>query len=701
MRVYHRLIHIRDQKERREDIPEWITSHPVFQFTTQFRQVVQAKSAPITKTSRLVVDGEGMEIFAKLAAVLREQGNTVMIYLVACILERLFGKDTIEDIEVIRGDLTIPEIIDGISRASAIASRPVQSTPQVVPGPSKAIPTKAEQVVAPAAPPPISAFGSSAAPFGRATTSSAQPAKSAFANLTSKPNPFGGSYVFGSTSAIGATPSQAPTAPLVNGNSTKSAFASFANGATAFAGTSSSSMYNVFGGSSFPSSSSGSFPSQMTIPSTSQTPPKIPTTHSTGSAFGTAFSHTTSLNPIAPAFTPPKQASTSIVDASPPHSSPPARPEPSLLGASSQPPIAAPLFPPEAPTLAATPTSSQPTVAAPTPPASGLFSTPTKLPLQPQQAAASSPAQPLVTRRQSLLASASSQPQPQPQFQTPPNLTSSASAFNLARPGRSNPRPSLSPLVPPPLVKIQPLSLPPTPTSHWFDPTSGKAPVQPNVTRKKSILGFPQLFMPPPESGELLSPLQLNSPAFPKTSAAPTASPSPLARDTPSRPLVESPTRIAPAEVPPLTGNTTPSAKAKGKARAGPVDLDQLLAEYLHGKHLHVMKHYYKRWEDKTIERGQWMEACERGEAYKAKVRKQTQRIPPTYSTPAMQSLKQEEEPKRRRMSAGEVIRPRRMRHSAAHYEYPTTDEDIAKRLREVHRSLICEQTSAHRFSSP
>ncbi|KAH9482031.1 SAC3 family protein 1 [Psilocybe cubensis] len=29
MRVYHRLIHIRDQKERHEDIPEYILSHPV------------------------------------------------------------------------------------------------------------------------------------------------------------------------------------------------------------------------------------------------------------------------------------------------------------------------------------------------------------------------------------------------------------------------------------------------------------------------------------------------------------------------------------------------------------------------------------------------------------------------------------------------------------------------------------------------
>lgn len=696
MRVYHRLIHIRDQKERREDVPEWITSHPVFQFTTQFRQVVQAKSAPITKTSRLVVDGEGMAIFAKLAAVLREQGNTVMVYLVACILERLFGKDTIEDIEAIRGDLTIPEIIDGISRAPAVVSQPVQSIPQAAPGPSKVMSTKAEQVIAPAALPLASAFGSSATSFGSATLPSAQPAKSAFGNLTSKPNPFGGSSVFGANSAFGATPSEATAIPLANRNSTKSASAGFANGSAAFAGTSSSSMSNVFGGSSFPSSSSGIFSSQTTAPLTSQTPPNVPTTHSTSSVFGSAFSQTTSLNAVAPAFALPKQASTSNAYPPPSHPSPPARPEPSSFVTSSQPSMTVPLSPPAAPTFAPTPPPSLPTFV-PTPPTSGLFSTPIKPPTQPLQATASSPAQP-VTARQSLFTSASLQPQSQPQ--TPPNLTSSASASNLVTPGYSNSRPNLSPLVPPPLEKIQPLSLPPTPTSRWFDPSSGKAPVQPNVTRKKSILGFPQLFMPSPESGGLLSPLHMNSPTFPKTVATPVASPSPLVRDTASRPLVESPTRISPVEVPSLLANPTPSTKAKGKARAEPVDLDRLLSEYLHAKDLQLMRHHYKRWEDKTIERGQWLEACERGEAYKAKVRKQYQRIPPTYSTSAIQTLKEEEEPKKRRMSAAEVIRPRRMRRSAAHYESPLTDEELAKRLKEVHSSLVCDRSSAHTLSS-
>lgn len=117
MRVYHRLIHIRDQVERPEQVPvpTDVTEHPVFKLVTQFRLHVQAKSAPITKKSKLSVGVEGMQIFGELARQLNEQGSAVMVYLVACILERLFGKDTIEDIESIKGDLTLSEIIDGIS----------------------------------------------------------------------------------------------------------------------------------------------------------------------------------------------------------------------------------------------------------------------------------------------------------------------------------------------------------------------------------------------------------------------------------------------------------------------------------------------------------------------------------------------------------------------------------------------------------
>ncbi|KAF5319652.1 hypothetical protein D9619_008595 [Psilocybe cf. subviscida] len=128
MRVYHRLIHIRDQVERPEQVPVpgHITEHPVFKLVTQFRLHVQAKSAPITKKSKLSVGAEGMQIFGELARQLSEQGSAVMVYLVACILERLFGKDTIEDIETIKGGLTLSDIIDGISSHGHMGSASVE-----------------------------------------------------------------------------------------------------------------------------------------------------------------------------------------------------------------------------------------------------------------------------------------------------------------------------------------------------------------------------------------------------------------------------------------------------------------------------------------------------------------------------------------------------------------------------------------------
>ena len=55
-----------------------------------------------------------MLLFSELASLLRDQGNRAMVYLVACILERLFGKDTIDDIEAIRDGISIPDIIDGV-----------------------------------------------------------------------------------------------------------------------------------------------------------------------------------------------------------------------------------------------------------------------------------------------------------------------------------------------------------------------------------------------------------------------------------------------------------------------------------------------------------------------------------------------------------------------------------------------------------
>ncbi|PAV15040.1 SAC3 domain-containing [Pyrrhoderma noxium] len=115
MRIYQRLGLIRDQRERSDKPPPHIESDPAFQLITRFRAEVQAASSPITKTSKMRVNAAAMNTFAELAGVLRQRGNIIMIYLTACFLEHIFGKDTIDDIETIRGSLSIQDIIDGNS----------------------------------------------------------------------------------------------------------------------------------------------------------------------------------------------------------------------------------------------------------------------------------------------------------------------------------------------------------------------------------------------------------------------------------------------------------------------------------------------------------------------------------------------------------------------------------------------------------
>ncbi|KAJ7039915.1 hypothetical protein C8F04DRAFT_1085319 [Mycena alexandri] len=124
MRIYHRLIHIRDQIERPEPVPlsQDVAEHPMYKLTTAFRAHVQEKSKPITKTSQLRVDAESMRIFGELAGEMMGPGGggKGMVFLVACLLERLFGKGTVEDIEDIRGGASWGDIIDGTTGTAAV-----------------------------------------------------------------------------------------------------------------------------------------------------------------------------------------------------------------------------------------------------------------------------------------------------------------------------------------------------------------------------------------------------------------------------------------------------------------------------------------------------------------------------------------------------------------------------------------------------
>jgi hypothetical protein len=226
MRVYHRLIHIRDQTERHEDIPSFILEHPVFKLTTKFRLLVQAKSAPISRSSPLSVDTEALGVFNELIIVLQGERNYAMIYLVACIIEHLFGTDTVDDIESLRENLTISDIIDGSSAVAdehydAIVEEPDAMREEEEP------PFEANLVNAPqSSPKPLQRSGTEWLndTFGPKPTESAfinasQPApqspKTAFSNLTSVPNVFGmptfQTSTFGSTNGFSFASAAVPT----------------------------------------------------------------------------------------------------------------------------------------------------------------------------------------------------------------------------------------------------------------------------------------------------------------------------------------------------------------------------------------------------------------------------------------------------------------------------------------------------------
>ena len=120
MRIYHRLGLIRDQHERNDKPPPQIAADPVFQLITRFRTEVQQASGLITKVSKLKVSPAAMNTFAELAGILSQRRSTVMIYLIACFLESIFGKDTIDDMESLRGALTDQDLIDGNSEGTLV-----------------------------------------------------------------------------------------------------------------------------------------------------------------------------------------------------------------------------------------------------------------------------------------------------------------------------------------------------------------------------------------------------------------------------------------------------------------------------------------------------------------------------------------------------------------------------------------------------
>ncbi|KAG9312753.1 SAC3/GANP/Nin1/mts3/eIF-3 p25 family-domain-containing protein [Chiua virens] len=431
MRVYHRLIHIRDQKERYDDIPGSLLNHPVFELTTKFRARVQAKSAPITKTSALVVDPEAMQIFGELANVLRREGNVVMTYLVACILERHFGKDTIEDIELIRSGLSIPDIVDGysgmgpqeqdtdidISVLDETEDQPEQPVHTAHQSSRPLQPSGTQWLTDTFGPKPTPSAFFKSETAGQPFQPSVAPIQSAFSNLKTAPNVFG-TTAFSAQSAFANVPSTPPSV---------SAFGTIKDG---FAPAPSSFLQNV-------TEAAVSF----------STPPSV--------SFFSAFNPQPDGVPTTSTLR--AEQSSQIAEQSPQQRSPeasevtPGGTKKSIFGGES--PLSKPLNP-LAPIFTPKPNLDSPSDrSGPSAPIASVFNTmsstfkesPTSIPPRPEQTVADISASEIPSMSSSL----------------PINSTSMEDAMDQT-----------PPTYPPPLYRSRPISLPPTPTASIYIPPS-------------------------------------------------------------------------------------------------------------------------------------------------------------------------------------------------------------------------------------
>ncbi|KAI6145024.1 SAC3/GANP/Nin1/mts3/eIF-3 p25 family-domain-containing protein [Pisolithus tinctorius] len=634
MRVYHRLIHIRDQRERHEDIPDFLLKHPVFELTTRFRARVQAKSAPITKTSALTVDAEAMQIFAELAAVLRGEGNVVMMYLVACILERLFGKDTIEDIEAIRGELTYFDIIDGYSGRHPQAESTeddAMHTNEDAEGSSGFV---TEQPLPQHSPPALQPNGmqwsnddsgpkpaeSTIFNIPSASISAQAPANSAisaFSNLPSVPNVFG-TGTFGVVPAAETRPSTTPLPAFLQGPP--------------------------------------SFDQLSSTPPVSSSGPTIPFTLVDDRAsvkFPALRPESEQVASTEPGLPPSSLSVTQATDNNEYPDQLPSifgvQPTPTLLQAP-RPVVSSPAVEPLIPsTLSTSSISSAP------PSSSNVANLPVDTRLQP--ADDSTPDMTLASQPGS-----SDQRKTSSIPSTPPIPIQDLTPLNATYESLQETPPSQ----PPPLNRQQPISLPPTPTATIFIPKSVTPSQGPrlNLGSLRSI----QTSSLSASSTEILSPLIIPSPSSSKFFSS--SVPRLLRRDSLQSPL-QSSVVAADAET------HKDKLRAQSLSQSGQTDVMEAAALKFARK-CYLVKTSFSQWRRRLSDRTKWIEACRRSQEYSERVH--AERLSRTTAVVVSE--------KKRKIIPAEVsvpVKKRARSRPVGEFKSPQTDEELAKRFETNH----------------
>ncbi|KAJ6611001.1 hypothetical protein B0H10DRAFT_2058094 [Mycena sp. CBHHK59/15] len=715
MRIYHRLVHIRDQVERPEPVPlsSRVAEHPMYKLTTAFRAHVQEKSKPITKTSRLRVDAEGMRIFGELAAEMMGEGGggKGMVFLVACILERLFGKGTVNGIDDIRGGASWGDIIDGVTGTgpAAAEAKPLVEEAEVDElddemteqeedidiGAEDELLDEDQDMRSPAVPSPLkpTASGWLAENFGPNPAApvfgppSAAPVASAFSNLGAV---VPGKSVFGATSAFarksvfghsGASPfGPIPNTVAANGSAPNGS--AFAPSPNPFRTPVESPQQPEASTSSPPANTPSS--DGFAVPPRVQNNPFLPASNAaqTTSPFGppSSIPPVPSVNNIfAP--TPAKPAKIDFTEKGK------GKADESFSWGSTAPSTSA--LNPQGPAFAPRPSLFQPQLQA-TKPVFGVTPIPDFSGFSaPSSSAPSSPSAfntPLLT-----LKPASKHTPPLAKIDTSP-ATDTDGAYGPASP--------LTPGNPPPLAKVQPISLPSTPTASagpafpsafnvGASPSSSAPPAQPRPNKAGNpLLGFLKNSLQtsglgggaPGGSGSgMLSPLVLASPSS-----------TPLRNSfSPVKPqAVDAGAAVSPTPI---------DRKGKGKERAeDPVpdrDLDAVaLAFEQHGL---AVKTCFATWQRRTTDRAEWAEACRQSEKYSQKVRRAREMDKGGLKRTSTNGWEAENGNKRMRMlenGADEseldsvmstCTAKRRTSVRRKKYEAPRTDEDLAKRFQE------------------
>ncbi|KAJ7770634.1 hypothetical protein B0H16DRAFT_218508 [Mycena metata] len=763
MRIYHRLIHIRDQVERPEPVPlsQDVAEHPMYKLTTAFRAHVQEKSKPITKTSQLRVDAESMRIFGELAGEMMGPGGggKGMVFLVACLLERLFGKGTVEDIEDIRGGASWGDIIDGTTGTAAVEEESQAHVEEVdeladdltdqdeidfsvvdeedqdqamqSPAPTPLKPSASGWLAENFGPTPgASVFGPPpTAAFGPPSSTAPAPA-SAFANLGSagtsvfNNSAFARKSVFASTgsSPFGALPNTATT----NG----SALSTQDGGVHPFRPVSQTEASS----SSLPAStttSTNSTPTNgFTVPPRVQNNPFLPASNAANnnSPFpptvssppppaGPAPSTNNNNNIFAPT---PKPAAIDFTDKGKGKAADlfswGASPPPSTSSAPLNP--MAPEFTP--------PSSSSSFFAPPTAAAKPVFGV-TPIPLFngfPTSASSSSSAPPAFNAPLAMMTKPPAKKITPPLAKidtTPPVITTT--------PAIAGPLSPMTPGNPPPLGRVQPISLPSTPTisgppipaflgnlgsrsslsgGAGTIPSQSSPVTQPTPSKATNpLLGFLKNSLQTSNLGGgasgsgasgsgMLSPLVIGSPSSTplKNSFSPVKAP--LQRAGSSGGSSAGGLRA----VSPLRLNG--DIKGKGKAHAveessPPEERDlEALALGFEQRGL-VVRRCLAMWQKRTTDRAEWAEACRQSEKYSEKVRRARERGSGVgVKRPGMDG--RENGSKRLRLMEGEngeedadmddasstlSMSKKRSSLRRKKYEAPRTDEDLAKRFEE------------------